>query len=966
MWYGDLNSPAPVFRPIDAQQLEEVTFPQHQFSVGTTSIIIPGDVQVVLEFVFGGSSQPNTEAASTFILLFAVALALYISVLTTASRFWFYVGIALTIMIIVSLRLDRLGFEGVSGQLTVPAIIILFAGLGFYFRFLKPETHFGTRFGCFALLTGIIGALIWKFSIQPHPFQHLAAYALIPGVIVSIIFTFTVAHEILASIVFVVTRSNRPTNSLRHFLIIAAIYMLNLGLIYADKKHILNWRFVPFDLFILVSISGILGIWGFRKREPLYKNILRADPFGVFLYVSLAIVGFATMGYLLASANDPGVQLLKDTILYAHLGYGIIFFGYVIVNFISPLGENLQVHKVLYKPAVMPYFTFRLAGLIATFAFFAYSNWRVSANQATASHYNALADLHLLYDTTRQAETQFQQSEFYATRNYHAHYSLAQIFGGRGDYHKEQAEYERLVESRPLDLAYLNLSQLYMAKKQLPQAVKSLRQGLVDFPDNGYLANALSLVYSRMGYRDSAIFFAQAAMKTRKAKRQAETNVVAFSTLFAMHHDVDSLVSKSDRSDPGVNGNLWAIAAIKNKQIDASVDPVSDTVLSAPIAAMLNNYLIHPSAKPDTALATKAVVLARRPANAYFKTFLLAAAAHTYYKAGLTRNAFKLMHEIAFLGQQSKYYDVIGLWALEQGAYGRAILYLDEAVRLNGASSYFNKAVALTEGQAAEAKLSWDSLKLSSNEAVREHAKQELRVLTASPSEAQTFPDDEKYEYSRHRFGTGENEAFLRFVDSITDPEIRAKAIIDRTRILEENDDTALAIAVFEKLNGLQFRNPDLQKQVLHMSLLFLARKNQLDALSQHLQDSISFDRLGQERVYFDALLFEKNGKKEEAARRFEFLAHANPFFEDAVIASVRFANRNGADKLKTYGVLMDALDQNPESIKLLKAYVVQAAYVEFEESAQDALDKLKTLMYPPAFAQFVNENPDIFHVTHD
>jgi hypothetical protein len=48
--------------------------------------------------------------------------------------------------------------------------------------------------------------------------------------------------------------------------------------------------------------------------------------------------------------------------LYSHTGYGIIFLFYVFANFGSMLTQNLQVNKVLYKPTVMFYLTFRIMG----------------------------------------------------------------------------------------------------------------------------------------------------------------------------------------------------------------------------------------------------------------------------------------------------------------------------------------------------------------------------------------------------------------------------------------------------------------------------------------------------------------------------------------------------------------------------------------------------------------------------
>src|SRR5260221_5892662 len=419
----------------------------------------------------------------------------------------------LFILLVVSFPLDSLELFRSTNKIPVVVVLAAYGLIGYYFHALRPSIACLKRWATFALITVAIGFGI-IFCARIHaPLLYLAANGLIAGTILTIVFIFMVAHEIIASFIFVVTRGTKQKKSLQHFLIITTIYLVNLALLYADKKHIVEWDFFPFSLFLLVTVSGVLGIWGFRRREPQYESILKAAPYGVYFFVALAGIGFGTMCCFLASANDPGIQLFQDAILYSHLGYGLIFLIYIIVNFLSLLGCNLQVHKVLYKPTVMPYFTFRFAGLITTFAFFAYSNWMVSVNQAYAGYYNAIGDFHLAQDSVPLAEGYYQRSVFLATRNYHAHYGLAQFLGARGEYEKEKQEYTRLVDGRPFDLAYLNLSQLYASDNSLPSSALVLKQGLADFPKNGLLQNALSLVNYRMGLRDSALLMANAFCK---------------------------------------------------------------------------------------------------------------------------------------------------------------------------------------------------------------------------------------------------------------------------------------------------------------------------------------------------------------------------------------------------------------------------------------------------------------------
>src|SRR5260221_4936444 len=724
LWVSNFRSPAPALSKLHFQQLEPIEIPVQRFQQGTTTLTISTDAYLVFEHIFGGPMQPNNTAHYFFLFLLLAGIAFLLAVLTTLTRFWFFTGMGLFILLVASFRLDALELFGSTNKIPVVVVLAGYGLIGYYFHALRPSTAFFKRWATFTLITIAIGSGIIFFARIHEPLLYLAANGLIAGTILTIAFIFMVAHEIIASFIFVVTRGTKQKKSLQHFLMITTIYLVNLTLLYADKKHVLKWDFFPFSLFLLVTVSGVLGIWGFRRREPQYESILKADPYGVYFFVALAGIGFGTMGCFLASANDPGIQLFQDAILYSHLGYGLIFLIYIIVNFLSLLGCNLQVHKVLYKPTVMPYFTFRFAGLITTFAFFAYSNWKVSVNQAYASYYNAVGDYYLSQDAVRLAEGQYQKSVYFATRNYHAHYALAQFCAARGESEKEKQDYTSLADGRPLDLAYLNLTQLYASENSFREASRVLKQGLIDFPKNGFLQNAMSLVDSRLGLRDSALLMANASRNSPQSSGEAETNLAGLSAKFLLPFPADSMMNLLTSGHPGVKSNVLALATLQGKMTPLNADPGSDTALTVYSSTALNNYFINALNPVDTLLVSKTVRLARKPSNSYFKNFLLSAAAHAYYRNGQTAQAFKLMHEIAFLGQLPKYYNALGLWAMEQGATENAVHFLDEALRLNWRVSYFNRAVALTEaGNFDEALTAWDSLRRSGDPEIQKQAK---------------------------------------------------------------------------------------------------------------------------------------------------------------------------------------------------------------------------------------------------
>ena len=58
---------------------------------------------------------------------------------------------------------------------------------------------------------------------------------------------------------------------------------------------------------------------------------------------------------LLGSSNDAALRVIRDFIIYSHIGFGAIFLVYILSNFVNMLDDNLNVYKVLYNPNRMAY-----------------------------------------------------------------------------------------------------------------------------------------------------------------------------------------------------------------------------------------------------------------------------------------------------------------------------------------------------------------------------------------------------------------------------------------------------------------------------------------------------------------------------------------------------------------------------------------------------------------------------------
>ena len=115
------------------------------------------------------------------------------------------------------------------------------------------------------------------------------------------------------------------------------------------------------------------------------------------------------------------------------------------------------------------------------------------------------------------------------------------------------------------------------------------------------------------------------------------------------------------------------------------------------------------------------------------------------------------------------------------------------------------------------------------------------------------------------------------------------------------------------------------------------------------------------EHIYYLALINESKGDSLTAAKQFQWLATVNPYDEESIIGAAHYFKVKSADNLKSYSILVEALHSNPYSIKLLKAYSLEAARLGFVDYANDALERLRSLMSTNAMRVFLLNNQNTF-----
>ncbi len=942
------------------QQVEQIETPIRTFQVGLSSIDLPADNLVLFETFSGSTLQPTGWMYVVLLIGVAVGFLVYITFITTLKRFSFLGAVGFLILMLVSFHWEALFIFGISHKAISGVVIALFAGTAYYFQSFHTHHSFITRLAVFASITIVLALVIFFFSQVPQPFLILASNTLLAATAMSILFAIMVSHEIIAFFVTVITSSRTPAKSAMHFFLISAIYFINLIITFLIREKYIFWDIITINSYFLLAVSAVLGLWGVRQRESLYIDSVENPIHAIFLYLGFFLTAFTTIGFSIGTDNSPLIETLNEIILFVHMGYGIIFLAYVTSNFGPMLMANVHVHKILYQPSTMPFFTFRAMGTIATFAFLSFSSPLPSYfDRALAGVYNAQGDIQYTQGELSTAEAYYRKSLVYRNRNHHAHYALATMYAAQLEPVKEMKEYEELLKTTPTEFTFINLNDIYNTNENYIKNQEVLKDGLFIYKNSGLLANAQGLNFYQIGLLDSSIYYFQKSRKSSFTKVTAETNIFATSVKLHVKFPADSLLQLIGSRDAGVQSNALALANSQQLPLQVKVEIPKDTVLNLKIATLLCNQLTNQANNIDTLQLRQIASLARKPINDNFKEYLLASVAQAYYQQDQIKKAMDIIREMAFSTDQGKRYNLLATYFLEQGDALTAARYFKIAHDKKVSSAQLREAIAYSEADSIrEALPLWRILSTSTDSLERQQAQLYLKILERPLTSWEDFNDLEKYGMCHYRISLADSAQFQKIINSINDNDLRARAIIERTKKWYQLDEAEEAIKELQSLRGIQLTNKKLADEIKVLNLMLSASTQQWAFIESGLKSNFP-NEYRNELIYLNTLLAQQKGTDVKSAMA--YLSDVNYLFEEGLIAAAAYYEKDTTNRLKPYTLLVNGLLARPYSVKLLKAYSKLAANLGFEDEAQQSLVKLKQLLTAQRFESFVNENQSVF-----
>jgi hypothetical protein len=403
------------------------------------------------------------------------------------------------------------------------------------------------------------------------------------ALVVSAIFTVYIGHSFISNVYVLLARLNRGVGIkiTWHLTVISLLYLLMMALMFLSITGGLNTS-VPLPPFQYLYI--ILGILGYIETERKIKQL--DQPYLVpWVGKIVYLVGFAVSILVLfkagLSVNTPMLDFIEHFFIYSQLGFGFLFFLYLLINFSGVMNSGKPVEKIIYQPPFFPYFHMRLGALLTIVIFAVYADGIVAVQFSTAST-NTSADF--FYSTSRSTEAAilYENSFDRYRRNEKAMNAIAHLAFQQNQPTSAINTLTNSFNERPNVPDILLLSSSLQRRQRTTDAIFYLEQGLKYYPENPYLLNNLSLLYSKIDRPVEAFHLLEQMDFSREISEANQIGLQAMHQVF-LEKDIDiddNIPASINRSAlDNLQGKTSSHKLLKTDTIQAGTSPINRAIL---------------------------------------------------------------------------------------------------------------------------------------------------------------------------------------------------------------------------------------------------------------------------------------------------------------------------------------------------------------------------------------------------
>lgn len=912
----------------------------------------------------------QTTAALLLVGLLGAALAYFLATVSTLARPAFVVGMALVIFLLMSLNADLLAIFNARQQYFLVLSLALLGGVTYGFHAFWPGVAFTRRLVVLGALVAALGALLFLRSQYPADVTalHLTAFFTSAGAVVVAMLVVWVAYENIHGLLWLNTQAEAPTGrfGLLPFLLTSVLYLGTLLLYYWNEGDLLvlpGWHLDPLVLLLPAVLVGWLGL---QRRSASYAAWVAYWPGANYLYLVFVLLAAGALGYAFATANDPFLAAARDFTALAFLAIGTAFFLYVLVNFGPLIRKKMAVHRVVYEPRRFPFFAMYLLGLAALGAVELRNNFYI-VDQVRAAYYNNLGDLTRLQSELSPeadglallAERYYAESDDLDQHNHKASLGRAALYRFRLQRQNEINILRRALSRKPSEKISLRLAALYNEPADFFDRLAVLRAGLKATPRSARLANDLAQLYTRSSLSDSVAYYQARAEAMAPHDAVLQSNQLAYHIHQQQWPEAQKLATDAaNASDPALQSNRLLLGHLTHNSVTGGAPTSATTApLTPAIFAQLYHHALGQAVRHDTTQLPALSQLAARPENAAYADQLQFLRALSQQYGGRPVAAQNTLRPLAAgSGPAAAYYQTVqGLWLLDQRLYGAAAPRLAEATQNGSISAALPQAYALAlSGQL-------DSARRVVTYLLRQR---QLPQPQLTSNLYQVLQPDFRSQYAQASDSLKAQYLVLRGDELPASTDLLAPALAlqqpaPREAALLAQLPRAMRVGqVASVQEAVRKFAPSPTTRSARASAWNVARgellvySRQWPALQQLTQQAYLVGPDQAWRRYFQAAVAEATNQPKQAAKLYAELVQETPFVESGILAAARFYSQR-QEFTEAYNALLKGIEYNPESVELLKAYILAAIPVGLNEYAATPLEHLGALLSPEEYSTF-------------
>jgi hypothetical protein len=435
-------------------------------------------------------------------LLFCLGFAL----ISTLKKLYFTVATALVIFLLAFSGINGLNIGGISTNFSLiglmAGILIPLIGLSFF----AVSWGIWRRFFVILVSGSVTLFLLTLASEITSPWLWLGENSTFPAAVVSVIFLLHIGHAFISGGSILLINLNKGTGIkiTWHLLFIFLIYFFLVFFSFLDITGEVDLPFPILPPVILMLIAGLIGYYVLQFKIQQTDQVYNHPDFGKsFFWIGYALTTL-TWGWVIFKGNQPLIEFFNHIFIYGQVAFSLLFYLYMMANFSEILNSGKDIEKIIFKPQFFAYFHMRIGAIMAVVVLVIYADGIIGVQLASGSS-NINAEYYYQTDRPLEAAILYESSWIQYRKNDKAKNTASHLRFALNQTNLGMENLYQVFDNSPSVINTLLLSSKLHDQEKIFDAVFYLERGLSYFPENPYLINNLSLLYSKLNKPDDSI-----------------------------------------------------------------------------------------------------------------------------------------------------------------------------------------------------------------------------------------------------------------------------------------------------------------------------------------------------------------------------------------------------------------------------------------------------------------------------